>query len=48
MITDMKKYLILLGVGSVATVVWTTFIINSSKKKSDLSDLTVDKLELEK
>ena len=48
MITDMKRYLILLGVGSVATVAWATFLINSSKKKSDLSDLTVDKLELEK
>lgn len=48
MITDMKKYLILLGVGSVATVAWTSYLINSSKKKSDLSDLTVDKLELEK
>lgn len=47
MITDMKKYLILLGVGSVATVAWTTFLIKTSKKKSDLSDLTVDKLELE-
>lgn len=42
---NIKKYLLLIGVGTVSAVVWTKVLLDMTNKKCDLSDISVDQLE---
>ena len=44
---NVKKYLLLIGVGAVSAAVWTKILLDMTNKKCNLSDISVDQLDVD-